>query len=113
MDAGVDVFVGPEAVLEGFDLFDFLCDEGLCGEFGTGFGDGLSEGVEVGVGETLVGEVLELVLLLCRAVLADDVLVCCDLLSVLAFEDVRFAGLETYGGLVYVQQCPVVIKSYP
>lgn len=98
LDACVDVVVGPEAVVEGFDLFDLPRYVGLRGQFGAGFREGLSVCVEVGVGEALVGEVLERVLFLSRSMLADDVLVCCDALAILAVKDVRFAWLEAWSG---------------
>ena len=50
--------------------------------------------VEVAVVEALVGEELELVVLLGGAVLGDDVLVGCDLSAVLALEDVGLARVD-------------------
>jgi hypothetical protein len=50
--------------------------------------------VEVAVVEALVGEELELVVLLGGAVLGGDVLVGCDLCAVLALEDVGLARVD-------------------
>jgi hypothetical protein len=93
-NACADVGVGPVVVLQGFEVVVFALKEGLGGDLGTGFGEGLLVDVEIVVGEALVGEELKLVVFLDGAVLSDNVLVGSDALAVLAFEDVGLAGGE-------------------
>jgi hypothetical protein len=95
-NARADVGVGPVVVLQCFEVIVFALEEGLGGDLGAGFGEGLLVDVEVVVGEALVGEKLELIVFLYGAVLGDDVLVGGDALAVFAFEDVGFAGGEAY-----------------
>jgi hypothetical protein len=92
--AGADVCVGPVVVLEGFEVVVFALEEGLGGDLGIVFEQRLLVDVEVLLGEALVGEELELVFLLDGAVLRNDILVGGDALSILAFKDIRLAGLK-------------------
>jgi hypothetical protein len=87
-------------VLQGLEVGVLALEEGFGGDFGAGFEQRGLVRVEVAVVEALVGEELELVVLLCGAVLSDDVLVCCDFCAVLAFKDVGLACVDAWGSLL-------------
>ena len=93
-DARVDLGLGPVVVLQGLKVGVLALQERLGGDFGAGFEERGLVCVEVAVVEALVGEELELVVLLGGAVLGDDVLVGCDLCAVLALEDVGLARVD-------------------
>lgn len=93
-DARVDLGLGPVVVVQGLEVGVLALEERLGGGFGAGLQERGVVRVEVAVVEALVGEELELVVLLGGAVLGDDVLVGCDLCAVLALEDVGLARVD-------------------
>ena len=95
-DARVDLGLGPVVVVQALEVGVLALEEGLGGGFGAGLKERGVVGVEVAVIEALVGEELELVVLLGGTVLGDDVLVGCDLCAVLALEDVGFARVDAW-----------------
>jgi hypothetical protein len=95
-NAGADVGVSPVVVLERLEVVVFALEEGLGGDLGGGFGQGLLIDVEVCLSEALVREELELVVFLYRTVLRNNILVGGNTLAILAFKNIRFARSEAF-----------------
>lgn len=82
--------------MEGLEVVVFALEEGLGGDFGVRLGEGLLVDLQVALGEALVRKELKLIVFLDGSMLRNDILVCGDALTVLAFEDVRLASGEAW-----------------
>jgi hypothetical protein len=94
-NTSANIGVGPVVVLKCLEVIVFALKEGLRGDLGVGLCQRLLVNVQIALGEALVGKKLELIVLLNGTVLCSDVLVGCDALTILAFEDIGLAGSET------------------